>query len=397
MRISTAALHQNAIADIVRNQARLAATQTQLATGTRLATAADDPQAFARAAALDQRLAELTQFGDHAGFARHRLSLEETALASAGDTLNRVRELALQANSATQSAESRRSIALELGARLDELLASANSDDGDGRFLFGGSADAAAPFSLNALGATYGGDQNLRTLEVGPGRSVSIGDAGDRVFQTVRSGNGVFAVEASTGNAGSAALTAARVNDAALWDAGDYTLSLAAGNYEVRDSSNTLIDSGPFQSGTAIRFRGIELSLSGAPADGDQFAIGPSQPQDVFATVQKLIALVQSTPADAAGRAQQQTAFFGGLAELDRAQNQLVEVRSTVGNRLSAIDNAEDQTAALSLQAQATLSGLRDLDYAEATGRLNLQITALQAAQQSYVRVQGLSLFDFLR
>jgi len=39
---------------------------------------------------------------------------------------------------------------------------------------------------------------------------------------------------------------------------------------------------------------------------------------------------------------------------------------------------------------------LQDLDYAEAISRLSLQTTALQAAQQTFARVQGLNLFNFL-
>ena len=39
---------------------------------------------------------------------------------------------------------------------------------------------------------------------------------------------------------------------------------------------------------------------------------------------------------------------------------------------------------------------IEGLDYAEAVSRLSLQMTALQAAQQTFTRVQGLSLFNFL-
>lgn len=41
------------------------------------------------------------------------------------------------------------------------------------------------------------------------------------------------------------------------------------------------------------------------------------------------------------------------------------------------------------------MSNLRDLDYAAAITRLNLQITGLQAAQASYVKIRGLSLFNY--
>jgi len=42
------------------------------------------------------------------------------------------------------------------------------------------------------------------------------------------------------------------------------------------------------------------------------------------------------------------------------------------------------------------LSQVQDLDYAEAIARLSLQKTGLEAAQQTFIKVQGLSLFNFL-
>jgi flagellar hook-associated protein 3 FlgL len=43
------------------------------------------------------------------------------------------------------------------------------------------------------------------------------------------------------------------------------------------------------------------------------------------------------------------------------------------------------------------LSAVQDVDYAEAISRLNNQQLTLQAAQQTFIKVQGLSLFNFLR
>ena len=56
--------------------------------------------------------------------------------------------------------------------------------------------------------------------------------------------------------------------------------------------------------------------------------------------------------------------------------------------------NAND---AFSLQLEQSLSEVQDLDYAEAVSRLNQQLLSLQAAQQAFVKVQGLSLFNYLR
>lgn len=397
MRISTAALHAQGVANILRNQTLLAKTQNELALGTRLVTAKDDPGAWARASGLDQHLAQLSQYSENASIVQHRLGLEENALVSVTEVLNRVRELALQANNATTSAEARLSISQEMQAKLGDLLAIANSGDGQGRYLFAGTADSAVPFSLNAVGATYSGNLSTRVVDIGPERSVSLGDSGDTVFMNLSTGNGTFAVAATSTNVGSVKLDAAKVVDAAAWDGDSYTLSFNGGNYEVLDSSNAVVSSGAYTSGAAIRFRGVDLTLSGTPTDGDSFSIAPSQPQDMFATVQKMVALFATTPTDAAARSQQHTAFFGAMQELDGSLTRLNEVRASVGYRLNASDDALAQVEAIDVQARTTLSELRDLDYAEATSRLNMQLTAMQAAQQSYARIQGLSLFDFLR
>ena len=397
MRISTAALHAQGVANILRNQSLLARTQNELALATRLVSAKDDPGAWARASGLDQHLAQLARYRDNAAVVQHRLGLEESALASAGEALNPVRQLVVQANSASASPDARRSIAQEMQSRLEELLAIANSGDGDGRYQFAGTDDAVAPFAMAGIGATYVGNGSQRLVDIGPERSVALGDSGARVFQGLPDGNGSFSVSATATNTGTLALSRAQVLDASAWDGGSYQLSVSGGNYEVRDAGGALVDTGAFTSGAAIRVRGIELTLAGTPADGDSFAIAPSAPQDMFRVVQKAIALVSAMPTDAAGRAQEQTAFHQALEEMDTALDRLMEVRATVGHRLGAVDATVAQIDTLDVQAQGSLSDLRDLDYAEATARLNLQMTALQAAQQSYARVQGLTLFDFLR
>ena len=397
MRISTSMLHAQGVANILRNQTALARTQNELALATRLVSAKDDPGAWARAAGLDQHLAQLERYRANSSVTMHRLGLEENAMVSVTETLNRIRELALQANNATTSAEARQSIAQEMHARLGELLATANSSDGDGRYLFAGTADAAAPFSLGALGATYSGNASTRLVDIGPERSVALGDAGDAVFQNLMTGNGTFAVAPGAGNAGLGKLDSAKVFDASSWDGGSYTIGFNGGNYEVRDAGNALVDSGAYVSGASIRFRGVDLVFSGTPVDGDTFSVTPSQTQDMFAVVQKMVALFVTSPSDAAANARHNTQFFGALEELDSAMSRISTVRATVGHRLDAVDDALAQIETVDVQARSTLSGLRDLDYAEATSRLNLQMTALQAAQQSYARIQGLSLFDFLR
>jgi len=82
---------------------------------------------------------------------------------------------------------------------------------------------------------------------------------------------------------------------------------------------------------------------------------------------------------------------------LDQALEHLQSRRTIVGNRLQALDTRTNENADERLKLQTDISELEDIDFAEAVSRLNLQSTALQAAQQAYIKIQGLSLFNFLR
>ena len=85
------------------------------------------------------------------------------------------------------------------------------------------------------------------------------------------------------------------------------------------------------------------------------------------------------------------------LTDIDQSMGNILQVRAQVGARLNTIDSQKNTNDSFSLQLQSTLSDIQDLDYAEAASRLNRQLLGLQAAQQAFVKVQGLSLFNFLR
>jgi flagellar hook-associated protein 3 FlgL len=68
-----------------------------------------------------------------------------------------------------------------------------------------------------------------------------------------------------------------------------------------------------------------------------------------------------------------------------------------VGSRLAAIEDQENSNGAFALNLQSSLAEIQDLDYAEALSTLSQQMTVLEAAQQTFVRTQSLSLFNYLR
>ncbi|MDD5214569.1 MAG: flagellar hook-associated protein FlgL [Methylococcales bacterium] len=84
------------------------------------------------------------------------------------------------------------------------------------------------------------------------------------------------------------------------------------------------------------------------------------------------------------------------LQELDDAMVRLSTVRSTIGARQNALDRQKASNQDFIINTQTALSQVEDLDYAGAITQLNSQQMSLQAAQQSYAKVQGMSLFKFL-
>ena len=85
------------------------------------------------------------------------------------------------------------------------------------------------------------------------------------------------------------------------------------------------------------------------------------------------------------------------LSDIDTALGSLLNLRAKVGARMNAIDEQKVANEAFDLAVTTVRSSLEDLDYAEAISRFNQQLTALQAAQQSFLKIQDMSLFNFMR
>lgn len=398
MRISTAGAYQRGLSLMQHLQSALDRTQQQISTGRRILNPSDDPISASRSLELNEALSRLTQFDRNGVMARNRLHHEESALGDMNNVLQRVRELALQANNATQSNETRALIAVEMRQHLDQLVQLANQQDGNGRYLFAGNMDDTAPVSRNGTSYTYNGDQGQRLIQIAESRQVPDGDPGSDLFFRIKNGNGVFAVSPGGTNSGTGISGSGSLQDPTQYDMGQYTIRfIDATNYEVLDATATVIATNTFTSGDNIAFRGIEFSLNGDPAAGDEFQVAPSQFQDIFSSISDLADAVDGTISDDASRAAVSNGINAGILNIDQAIGNSLEIRTQVGSRLAAIEDQENSNGAFALNLQASLADIQDLDYAEAISTLSQQMTVLEAAQQTFVRTQSLSLFNYLR
>lgn len=398
MRVTSDALRATFLAVLESANRHLLKTQTQIGTGRRVNVPSDDPFAVARIGEIDAGLARLAQLRDNGIIARNRLGLEETVLADVVDNLQRVRELALQANSATLGDGERAGIAAELRERFQGLLALANSVDGNGRHLFAGFSESTQPFVVAPDGSVeYRGDAGQRFVEINDERRIAINDSGEAVFQRIPSGNGTFSVSAGAANAGTAILGGGTVIDPGAWVSGTYTIEfLTPTTYEVRDATSALVASGGYAPGGSIEFLGIAIALTGVPEAGDSFVVEPSTDRDVFSILTGLIERLETPAAGETGRAELHNALGQSLVELDRSIEHMIDIRAEIGARLRAVDDEAAANESFEIQMTQALSDLRDLDYAEALSLLAQQLFQLDAAHKAFARTQGLSLFRHL-
>ena len=397
-RISSASIFNTGLAQILRKQSDLLATQDQLSTGRRVITAADDPLAAGSATRIDRTLAQNSQFGRNADVLANRLNLQESLLTEAGESLQRLREMAIQAANAPLSSSDRQSLAAEVEQIRQRLFGLANSVDSAGRYLFGGAKDDTRPFLDAAAGVQYIGDQVQRSIDVAPELALTDAEPGSEVWMRIPTGDGRLRVTADTANTGSGLLGAYSIVDASAWSGQPYSVVFTApGSYEVRDAAATVVATGTFQPGDTLQFSGLSLQINGQPAAGDRFELETAPRQDLFTTLDAFEQTLNGPATTSVERWRQQNQIQQALADLATAGDHFLDIRAAGGARLATLDAAGALRESLDVTFKTTLSDLRDVNIAEAASRLAQQQTALDAAQLTFNRVASLSLFNYLR
>ncbi len=431
IRISTNTLFEQGVGTIIDRQRSLLDVQQQVSTGRRVGTPSDDPIAAGRILDLSQAKSATQQFVENAGAASSSLALGEQSLQSVIRSLQDVRSTIVSAGNGTLGDSGRAILARELRGNYQELLSLANATDGQGGYLFSGYRGQTQPFSEIAPGTVqYSGDQGQRLLQISPSRYVPISDAGSEIFQRIRTGNGDFAAAAAAANSGTGTIGIGAVTDPATWNAAgnpsDFTIRFdvnsatnpATTTYDLVDnvSGNSLLTgaaasaTGPylrtFTAGSAINLRsqgtepafdyGATVTINGSPGDADTFTLRQSPTQSMFTTVNALINALTTTISTPAQSAKLTNDLGTALANIDQAINRALDVQTAIGARMKEVDATVATNSDLAVQFDASVSELRDVDYAQAISDLTLQKTLLEAAQKSFVQTQNLSLFNLL-
>jgi len=452
-RVSSAQVFTQSLEAITLHQTRLAKAQEQIASGLRVVRPSDDPAAAAQILKLEHTESRFEQYNTNITFLDQRLGAADSVLGQVTNLVQRIRELAIAANSGIHNSESRRAFVTEAEQRYGELIGVVNSQDESGAYIFSGSKGGTIPFAQQGNAVVYQGDELLPKLQISPSRQVAQGVNGAEAFMRVREGNGLYKSAAAATNTGTAVISPIsgrpEVNPTETYQVNFTTDVTPPGfpakvmQFQVTDAAATPLQLND-ENGGAIAYSGLPavaasqsylyiedknmarelqslypaavvfskddllrvggsppepglgFSLAGEPKVSDEFSIAPAGNRSIFDVVQSMIDTFKLDDTDPAKGAAFQNRLNRDLVDLDNAYANISDARASVGARWNSSITQRDENDAIKLEYNRALSNIRDLDYAEAISRLNLEQNALIAAQKSFAQVQNLSLFNYI-
>jgi flagellar hook-associated protein 3 FlgL len=232
------------------------------------------------------------------------------------------------------------------------------------------------------------GGERVAVMPQSSGVAVSSASASAADLRTVTTDPVAFAAAFPTGSAN---LTIA---NGAL--APDLSFTLDTTPPTSQDFSSDLADY-PLLLTTA---NGLSIRFDSPPAAGDSFALSPAaaeEKQGILNTIAALRASLENQPDTPAGNLNTRDAVAVAITNLDNGMESVSRVQGEIGARLNIIESSQTDNEDVSLLNKAVQADLRELDYAEALSRLSFQTIILEAAQQSYVKISSLNLFNQLR
>ncbi|CAB0151041.1 Flagellar hook-associated protein 3 [Pseudidiomarina piscicola] len=398
MRISTMSMYNQSVASMNRQQSDFADISQKIASGKRVVSIADDPQAMTKAIDVRQSQALNEQFSAARVGVRNNLSQEESLLNSVTDTYSRAKTLLVQAASDSLSDLDRASVASELKGLYQSLEGLANTRDANGQYLFAGYADDTAPFAKDANGSlNYIGSTDVREQQVDSERRMAVGHSGDEIFAAVHP-SASYGFQAAQDNQGSLKVGNLAIIDPNHVNFGqkyDISFETNAGQLQYRVNNGQAQD---YASPMTLALDGVEVELTGTPTAGDSLSVGRGAdlPTNIFKTMENVIAVLDKPAADDASKAQRANQIRSAMQQFDNGLDNVLTKRAELGARLNELDSLDVISGNQTLANAQTTSDLTDLNYVEASAEYSLRIVGLQAAQQTFASMKDMSLFKFL-
>lgn len=349
MRVSTNMIHSTSFDAIAKHQNDLLRIQEQLSTGKKVNRPSDDAVGITQIHKLTQTMNTIDQYAKNGIYAKSQLVLEETAITSTVDALQRVRELAVQMSTDTYNEDQRKQTAAEVQQLMLHVKSIMNQKNSDGEHMFAGNNvkdlpfvdDPANPGFLTYIGNLDVADGGKPEANFG-GRFVKIG----------------FDVTNELKPDDEFNMSRVRITD---------TGSKVFG-MDITNPSANLDDAGI-------------VAVNGIPAN----------PADIDGNVYNVMQVMylRLTEGERPGD--------DILDSLKQSITNMSENLAAIGGRQNRIETQYDAGESFKMALTERKMNIEELDLVEGISDFTVKQNALQMAQQVFTRVQQMSLFDYLR
>ncbi len=367
--------------------------QEQIATGSRINRASDDPSAAYRVLGLNSQKSLLENYMDSLLEVVSLLDTASTAIDSMKHALSKV-TARLTGISGSSGAGG---IAGEVDNWLESIVSSANTNHMD-QYLFGGSNTGSAPYAVTRTdgkisSVTYQGSLEDRGIEVAPGVESSAFYVGDNIFRSDNRKTPIF-----PGDTGAAAGTGTSTVRGDVWltvrekDGGGYELSIDDGDswFDAGSANLAVTDS---RTGTGSDRKVLYVDSSNITGTGTDWVRVPGT-YDIFNTLITIRDRLETEGGLTSVELEElRNNALSSLAELD---NLLLQSSVSMGSKIGFLDDLKDSLNNIKYGTEDEVTRLQEADIAQIAIDLSRRQVLYQMSLAVAAKLMSLSLLDYI-
>ena len=420
MSVSTTRFFDNNSALFSKLNDDLKSLQGQVGTGEAELTLAKNIGDISKLSAADEKKSETNQFLSNSKRAQSDLEFLDVAFDRLQNSLIRLQELAIESANDTLLPEERQRFVLEAQMVKSEILDVANQKDTFGNNLFGGVSGVDKPFEVNSKGeVNYVGSSLAKEVQITQGLAVKQNFSGLEVFDNIQNLGSSFSVFEVVddliasleidlnSNVSSNILNSsgsAIIQLPSTGPEGRMALSLKIDAFEINiddtfygnDFSKMVDTINSFTADTGLTASLLgdnQISLNGdvnnvVVSNFTHFGTEENQPS-IKVLEEKNGAVLQSISQSA--------------LQSSNITKRITDVFEHFGSKRAEVSansrRAQDSEIALQdllINLEGDISEIRDADLASIITQLEFLMTQKDAAQATFTRITGKSLFDLL-
>jgi flagellar hook-associated protein 3 FlgL len=274
-----------------------------------------------------------------------------------------------------------------------------NTKTSEGEYIFSGNQSINPTMELQANGKyVCNADAGFRQVKVSPSVQITTSDSGLSLFQQTQ----VARTATSDANSSLTYKNVETFNEYVnkTYDStrADNSLTMtydgATGEYVIESNwDGAELQRGTITAGNKVLFNGLEIDLHEGQTSS-VIELDPPMNDNVLNSLTTVINALRDTNMNTDER---NTLIAQGQVNVSTALENINVALGHVGSRLGNIETVISSNESLNVIKQESLANIKEVDVYEAVSNLLKEQNALNVAQQTFSKVNGTSLFDYIR